>query len=142
MKMKLMFAVLTLGLMACGQDPTSSSPTPVGNVNAKWVSSYNTFDFSQVALNTESNADLVVLCDGSYGNSGQVNGVSEGNVTITGTSSQGLVQFGHLKYVGASNSLCRDYTKEGYQYQVSADGNTMTLTMVNYPTIVITYTKE
>ena len=70
-------------------------------------------------------------CNGSYGNAGVVNGVSEGAFKFTGTEQSGVLQFGHLKYVMATDPNCRSISKEGYEYNIN--GNIMRVCMVNYP---------
>jgi hypothetical protein len=90
-------------------------------------------DLSQVVLNTTQSADLVLSCDGSFGNNVTNNGVTSGNVRTTGTTTQGTIQFGNTKYVGASNPDCNAASKEAYSYNI--EGNELTLCLVNpnYP---------
>ena len=136
-KYYVVFLVLAT-LVSCGPGKTGGgaetpvTPTPV--VNAPITSKFEaigqglhgiqSFDFSNITLNQEQNE--IIGCNGSFGNSGQVNGVNEGKVLFTETT----IQFGHLAYVGASNSLCRDISKESYTYTITE--NVLELCMVNY----------
>ena len=138
--MKTVMIALLLVLAACskGNDYT---PDTVTAINSVWVSTNGkVLDLSQLKLNEEQSASLVIQCDGNYGNNGKVNGMQLGNVELAGTESAGVLIFGHLQYVGASNSECRDYSKEVYQYQINAD-RSMTLCMKNY-TFCSTFVKQ
>lgn len=133
MKRYALVALLFLAACAKSENPAQSTPvTPVTSIVNVWVAADGkVLDLSKLQLNQEMSASLVILCDGTYGNSGKVNGMSLGNLELGGTETAGVLLIGHLQYVGASNPSCRDYSKETYQYQVNAD-NTMTLCMKNY----------
>jgi hypothetical protein len=100
--MKYLFLSL-LFLSACG-DNVHPTQTVVQTVAATAdVSIVNKFtptsspvviqnlDLSQVVLNTTQSADLVLSCDGSFGNNVTNNGVTSGNVRTTGTTTQGTI---------------------------------------------------
>lgn len=88
----------------------------------------NSLDFSTKQLNVQN--DLSLVCDGSYGNNGDVGGAQPSKVLLTGDEQNGVIQLGHTKYIGASNPLCRDVSKEAYSFKI--EGKTLTLCMVNY----------
>lgn len=140
MKSLLAIALITLTLVSCGKDkdsqPAPSEPTPVQNASilsvfradTEGLHGVNELDFRNFELGVQQ---AVTFCDGSFGNSGQVNGVDKGFSLFEGTESEGTYQYGHLAYVGASNPLCRALSKERYTYKIV--GKTLTLCMVNYP---------
>lgn len=143
MKTSLIILATILTLVSCGKkksnQPDSIFTPPVAMPDASIFSKWETldnqplhgvpsFDFSPARLGTQISHGL---CNGSYGNSGLVNGVDKGMVLFTGTEQDGIIQVGHTAYVGAANTLCRQLSKESYEYSIR--GNIMRLCMVNYP---------
>lgn len=101
------------------------------SVDSNGLHGINNLDFRLIFLNDQLDRGLETLCDGTYGNVGQVNGADPSRVLVTGDGYNGIIQIGHTKYVGASNPLCRDISKESYTYSMNLD--ILTLCMVNYP---------
>lgn len=139
------FVVIFLILLivaACDKYGHPGEMEPYNVIASVWVNPVNgkVLDLSQLPLNREVSASLIIACDGTYGNSGKINGISLGNVELSGTISSGLLVFGHLKYVGASDISCHDYSREVYQYDLQSDGM-MVLCMKNYP-YCTTYVKQ
>lgn len=141
MKHLLTIGLITLTIVSCGKDkdstPTPVEPTPevknssilgVFKADEGGLHGVVDLDFRNFQLGVQSQ---VTFCDGSLGNSGQVNGVDEGFSLFEGTEIEGTYQYGHLAYVGASNPLCRALSKERYTYKIV--GKKLTLCMVNYP---------
>ena len=146
MKILLCLAILAV-LTACGKDkdsvnpPSPIDPDPVvqnesilNKFTAVTVGLHgiNELDYSQVTLGVPTQD---TNCTGSYGNVGLVNGVDRGFSLMSGTESEGTLQFGHLAYVGISNpalyNACRSISKESYTYKIT--GDVLKLCMVNYP---------
>lgn len=142
--MKSILLIAALGLLvSCGKSSSnSSSPAPEvlppKIVDASILSQFKntnissklqTLDFTLLTIGTEQSSQDVFLCDGNLGNSGTVNGVSEDSVLATGDEKTGTIQFGHTKYVGASDVACRTVSKESYTYSIS--GDTLTFCNVN-----------
>jgi hypothetical protein len=140
--MKTLLLITALVLASCGkkEETAYNTPVPAPIPNASIFNKYvvvepgtglhglDELDFSESQLNVQ---EEVEFCDGSYGNSGNVNGVALGHSLFEGTESEGTFQFGHLAYVGASNPLCRDLSKERYTYKTT--GKNLKFCMVNYP---------
>lgn len=135
----LLLAIL-LSITACGKSHNSSSvavPPPVSvSILSNWVATSSIIvieklNLSALTLNTIGSSDLVFPCDGTYGNSGLIAGVDQGEVLVSGTEDSGTIQFGHTKYVGATDSECRNVSKEAYTYTINND--TLELCMVNWP---------
>lgn len=130
-------AVVTLS--ACGSSDTHSLPPVTVNTSFVAVSAPavlgSSINFSQIALNTTQNANDLISCNGSYGNVGAVNGVASGMVRVLGTPYKGTIQFGNAAYQGATDSRCRDISKEAYTYETEDGGETMTICLLNpaYP---------
>jgi len=108
-------------------DTNSSAPT---SIVSQWQSGTKLLDLSRLTLNLEVSADLMLTCTGSFGNSGQVNGMIPGDVELAGTSTAGYLFVGHLKYYGATDTTCSDMSKEVYSYNVT--GNTLTFCALNW----------
>ena len=129
-------------LISCGRHKTNPSvitPPPVIILNEsilnKWVAlddaplhGITELDYSLYSMGVELEDQF---CDGSLGNAGLVNGVSENHSMISGALDHGFIQFGHLSYVNASIPQCRDLSKERYEFRIN--GKIMRLCMVNYP---------
>lgn len=139
MKNVLMLTVMSLMFLGCGKDGTNGTNPVVNSLNSVWSSSYATLDLTKLTVNTEQSADDVLACNGNFGNNGPINGVQNGNVKAEGNETNGLIQFGNLKYVGASDSHCSDFSKETYYYFVSTEG--LTLCMKNY-VVCFSFTKQ
>jgi len=143
--MKFTMIMLLTVLVSCGgssnKSNTATQPGPVPNeplepaapieslfqtvTPGTGLHGLETIDLRGVTKNQEQQE--IIGCNGTYGNSGKVNGVSEGKVLFTDDG----VQFGHLAYVNASNAeLCRQISKERYSYKIK--GDVMTLCMLNY----------
>lgn len=133
------FLLAILLLTSCGKKIVGIKDLPVNetlfhefvSVDGNGLHGINNLDYTQVFLNTQLDTGLETLCDGTYGNSGQVNGADPSRTLVTGDAYNGIIQIGHTKYVGASNPLCRDISKESYTYSMNLD--ILTLCMVNYP---------
>ena len=132
-------AILSLlTIVACGKPTTESSPpqTPVTKsilnkfqaVDNAPLHGISELDFSTFTLGVAQELDYD--CNGNYGNSGLVNGVDRGMILVDGGKTSGIIQIGHTKYVGASDPVCRQLSKERYSYQM--DGEILTLCMLNY----------
>lgn len=146
--MKLSLLVLPLILLAsCGGSRSTRSnpgvvtppPAPNASVFNKWTSDsglhgVNELDFTGVTL-----GELVpqTFCPGSLGNSGTMGpeAVPENMRLIDGDLDNGIIQYGHLPYVGISDTtlynLCRGVSKERYTFTTTVD--TLRICMVNYP---------
>lgn len=137
MKQLFLIAILTISV-SCGKKSNDSHPQPANetlfhefvSVDGNGLHGINNLDYRSVFLNTQLDTGLETLCDGTYGNSGQVNGADPSRTLITGDAYNGVIQVGHTKYVGATNPLCREISKEAYTY--SMNKNILTLCMVNY----------
>src|ERR1043165_1968556 len=142
-----LIALLTLTfLVSCGK-PANDSDSPKKPAPVVKTSILNKFtavdpstalhgitdlDFTAFELNIP--LDVSSQCQGSYGNSGSINGVAEGFAELQGNSQSGTLQYGNLPYVisaGVYDNLCRALSKEGYNYSI--EGKILTLCMVNYP---------
>lgn len=151
-KMKLVTLITLLVLsVSCGRSHNAGSiaeipaapelPTEIINasifnqfqsVDGEGLHGINSFNLAGGELNVQSDVlALESLCDGSYGNVGDVNGAQPSRITFTGDATNGILQIGNTKYVGASNPVCRELSKESYTYTMSEQ--TLTLCMVNYP---------
>jgi hypothetical protein len=138
--MKILFTILyALTLAACSQSastPAAVAAADPGNSQAStsvlslWRSGTKTLDLRGLQLNKELSADLMLTCDGSFGNSGKVNGMKLGDVMVSGNASSGYLMVGHLKYYGATDHTCADMSKEIYSYAV--DGSTLTFCALNW----------
>lgn len=143
--MKSLLLITALVLVSCGKKDETAyttpvpAPTPVEQ-NASIFNRYlvveagtglhglDELDFSDSELGVQETVDF---CDGTFGNAGNVNGVIPGHSLFEGNESEGTFQIGHLAYVGASNPLCRDMSKERYTYKIT--GKNLKFCMVNYP---------
>lgn len=132
----LIFSLLTLA--SCGPGKTGGKNPPVINppapvedssILSQFSNARTTLDFRLLTIGTEQSAQDVLNCDGNLGNAGLVNGVAEDSVLATGNEQNGTIQYGHLKYVGASDSQCRSSSKESYTYSIT--GTELTLCNVN-----------
>ena len=149
MKKIAMLLAITVMTISCGKDkdgaPIVTPPTPPApvvnasiiqdkfeSVDGNGLHGLNELDFTTLQLGVPKSD---TTCNGSYGNSGDVNGVSEGQVLIEGTDSEGIIQVGHLAYVGATplavKQGCQAISKERYTYK--SVGDILTICMVNYP---------
>ena len=143
MKKYLVMVLVALTLASCGRDNYNSTvvtnPTVVNEsiINkfeavTTGINGVQTLDFRSITLATQT--PFFFSCTGSYGNSGNVGGVSQGNYVVYGSNSNGFIQVGHLQYyndAGPNAQVCRDMTKERYTYDII--GTTLTVCMVNYP---------
>lgn len=135
-----MYCLLLLLLVSCGKEINDKS-TPVqhpeithSSINSQFVntnpaSKLPTLDFRLLAFGKQP-SENAINCNGTLGNSGKVNGVSENEVRVTGDVQNGTIQFGHLSYVGATNEIsCRAASKESYTYSITE--SVLTLCNVN-----------
>jgi hypothetical protein len=137
--MRSILLVILLSITACGRSHHKSAPVAqpeVVSILSNWVPTSSVIvieklNLSALTLNTIGSSDLVFPCDGNYGNSGLIAGVDQGEVLVSGTEKAGTIQFGHTKYVGATDSECRNVSKESYTYEINND--TLELCMVNWP---------
>ena len=107
-----------------------STPEEASSILSLWQNGTKTLDFRNLTLEQEMSADLVLVCNGSFGNNGKVNGMARGNVKLTGTNQKGYLMVGHLKYNGATDHTCSDMSKELYSYAI--DGQTLTFCTLNW----------
>lgn len=139
---KLLALSVLLTLVSCGpQSKTKVIPAPQPESDVSIFNSWvpvgtglhglEVLDFSGGIIGGQSDIGLEQLCNGRYGNSGQVNGSNPSRALFMGDETQGTIQLGHTEYVGASEPACRGMSKEKYRYEIQ--GRTMILFMVNYP---------
>jgi hypothetical protein len=83
------------------------------------------FDLSSYSLRVQASADLIVHCDGTNSDQADTNGVLANNVLFEGTTSAGIIQFGSLKFVGASNSSCQSFNKATLTYVVNSENSSV-----------------
>ncbi len=137
--MRPVLLAILLSITACGRTHNKSQPVAVPEevtILSNWVATSSIIvieklNLSALTLNTIGSSDLVFPCDGNYGNSGLISGVDQGEVLVSGTEKVGAIQFGHTKYVGATDPECRNVSKETYTYTITND--TLGLCMVNWP---------
>lgn len=137
----ILILIAALTLTACNKYGSTGGPEPIDTVLSSWKDSNgDVLDLRALTLNQELPATLVFNCDGTFGNSGKVNGINPGNVQVAGDLRAGLILFGHLEYVNASNPKCRDRSKEVYTYEMQYD-HTLKICMKNYSYCSV-YTKQ
>lgn len=137
--MRSILLISLLVISACGRTHNKSTPVALPDevtILSNWVATSSTIvieklNLSALTLNTIGLSDQVFPCDGTYGNSGLIAGVDRGEVLVSGTEKAGTIQFGHTKYVGASDLECHNVSKESYTYEITND--TLELCMVNWP---------
>lgn len=147
--MKILLLLSLVLSVSCGKDNSkkSSSPLPAKppvvktkttlfnvfeSVDGNGLHGINSLDFREAIIGVQSDIfELELMCDGTYGNSGQVNGADPSRLVLTGDKYNGILQIGHTKYVGASDPACREISKEAYTYELIDD--VLELCMVNYP---------
>lgn len=126
--------LISLFLISCAPKPSNTlskiSVAPTSTIIGVWKNSLQEIDFSQVVLNQEVAADKVLVCNGGYALTTVVGGVQPGGIKINGDGTQGTLQFGQLKYVGASDGRCIDYSREAMTYVVA--GDVLTLCYLSY----------
>lgn len=142
MKSLLLLACLTL--ISCGKEIKDSRPKPVPQppepqatsvlnlwVNDNQASVLKTLDLRSLNVGQLQNASTIgIICDGSLGNSGSIDDVPEEMIGSIGNEENGVIQVGHLSYVGASDLACRAMSKERYTYSIV--GQTLILQNVGY----------
>lgn len=137
MKNLLLLGLITLSLVSCGKKKANVVQPIQPETNVSVLNTFrsdsglhgiNEIDFSTSQIGVPV---IETFCNGTYGNSGLVNGVDRGQSLLEGSETEGTLQFGNLAYVGASNPLCRAMSKERYTYKIT--GKVMKLCMVNYP---------
>lgn len=132
--MKLSLLLTLFALVSCGPGKTGGS-APESSLFREFTSSnvsIPSLDLRQAKLNEQFPATDVIDCNGTSlrGNSGQVNGVDAESILISGTNSQGVIQFGHLlRVVDTIQDQCDVMSKESYSYKLN--GNSLYLCNLN-----------
>lgn len=152
--MKYLIILSMLCFAACGKHVTvSGTPAPAPSacpatptepsILSKWVETaapavISQPDFSSLSLNTTGDADATLGCTGSYGNNIVVNTLTSGQIRVQGTATEGIVQFGNVKYFGMDYTTtaglnCKNASKEMYAYTIRNQQLTLCLTNLSYP---------
>lgn len=111
------------------EEPIDTSTIKAQFINTKASDVFPTLDFTKLELEQTQPSSNLLVCEGKLGNSGEVNGVGENQVRVTGTAREGTIQFGHLAYVDSGKKGCRAASKESYTYEV--EEGTLRLCNVN-----------
>lgn len=95
-------------------------------------------DFSNLVLNTTGDGNAVMGCTGSYGNNISVNTLTSGQMRLQGGTTEGILQFGNVKYFGMDYTTingrnCKNVSKEMYSYTIRNQVLKLCLTNLAYP---------
>lgn len=155
MKTVFMIAILAILMQGCsngknGQDGQNGANAPVdASILSSWINgpaAIPALDFSQVQLNVQMTADTVISCpipasgdaSGTPSPSGPVLQVAKGNLTISGSDTAGVIQFGALPHDHTETGECYVLGEEAYSYSI--EGDTLTLCDLKY-LVCSTFTK-
>lgn len=112
---------------ADAEESTSPVEGPYNILN-NWNGTYEDPALRNLQINRIEQSYHYLSCNGSYDASTSTNGLSQGQMRITASSSdRGTISFGPLPYISAFNPNCETFSGETLDYTISNEVLTVCL---------------